>query len=131
MRKAFCILFLLLLLPLMCRAQSIFIDYYIQGEIDQSIFWVLTDANNDKYCGNCDITLGLDPNAYVQDHMDEWLQAIYAMNSDPNVPDWVDSHIGRYQQGLDMADGIDTWTEQRIWNRKILKTIYPVVGLPD
>lgn len=144
MRKAFCILFLLLLLPLICSAQSIFIDYYILGEIDQSIFWVMTDPNG-TYRGNCDIALGLDPNAWVQDHMDEWLQAIYAMNADPNVPNWMDSHMGKFLIGLGLLSEIDEListassladikvilTKGNTFRRKIYKALYPVVGLPD
>jgi hypothetical protein len=39
--------------------------------------------------------------------------------------------MGKYLQGLTLNDDIDTWAEQRAWNRKILKAFYPIVGLPE
>lgn len=131
MKKTLFILMLFMLLPCLCCAQSIFIDYYIQGELDQSLFWVMTDANSVKYRGNCDIALGLDPNAYCEAHKAEWLAAIYTMNTDPNIPDWTDSHMGKYQAGLELISEVDTWAEVRAVMRKMLKATYPVVGLPD
>jgi len=126
MKKVLCIMLFLLFLPCLCFAQSVIIDYHIIGEIDQSLFWVLTDPNGIKYRGNSDIALGADPNAYCEAHKAEWLAAIYAMNTDPNVPDWVDSHPGLYQAGITLNNNIDTWAEQRNWNFKILKNLYPM-----
>jgi len=126
MKKLICILLCLLFLPCLCFAQSIFIDYSVTSEIDQSLFWVMTDANAIKYRGCNTIALGVDPNAYCEAHKAEWLQAIYEMNSNPNIPDWVDTHPGLYQAGITLNENIDTWAEQRNWNFKILKNVYPM-----
>jgi len=127
MRKLLCILlFLLLFLSRSAFSQTIIVDYIRITEGDQVVYWVLTDPNNAKYRGHSDIALGADPNAYCEAHKAEWLAAIYAQNADPNVPDWVDTHPGLYQAGITLNENIDTWAEQRNWNYKILKNIYPM-----
>lgn len=131
MKRLLLLLMLFLLLPCLCGAQDIFLDYHAIGSIDQTLCWVLTDPNGIKYKGSCDIALDLDPNAYVQAHMAEWLAMIYTMNMDPNIPDWTDSHMGKYRAGLEMISGVDTYAEVRAVMRKMLKAVYPVVGLPD
>ena len=126
MKKTIYIVVILMLLPLICHAQNIYIDYIRQTEGDQSIFWVLTDPNNVKYKGNSDIPLGVDPNAYCEAHMTEWLAAIYAMNTDPNVPDWVDSHPGKYLAAMALIDTVDSFAKVRAVMKKMVKTIYPM-----
>jgi len=126
MKKIAYILLLMLFLPCLCQAQDIFIDYYVETDIDQCIFWVMTDANNVKYRGGCDIALGIDPNAYCEAHKAEWLAAIYAMNTDPNVPDWVDSHPGKYLAAMALIDTVDSFAKVRAVMKKMVKTIYPM-----
>jgi len=89
---------------------------------------VLTDPNNVKYKGNSNIAIGADPNAYVQAHMTEWLAAIYAQNTDPNVPDWVDTHPGKYLAGLTLINNISSLADAKAVMRKVFKAIYPGVA---
>jgi len=131
MKRILVTLLFMLCLPCLCAAQDIFVDYIGISDIDQTIYWVMTDANAVKYRGGCTTEIGVDPNAYCEAHKAEWLAAIYAANTDPNIPDWTDSHMGKYQAGLNFIDTIDTWAEQRAWDRKIFKTLYPGAGIED
>lgn len=140
MKRIICVFLFLLFLPCLCSAQSIFIDYSVTSDIDQSLFWVMTDANSVKYRGCNTIALGVDPNAYVEAHKAEWLQAIYEMNTDPNVPDWVDTHPGKYLAAMGLLDEINQMIaaattlndvkaillKQSNLGRKMVKTIYPM-----
>jgi hypothetical protein len=115
------LLILVLLFPLSSHAQSIFADFVWRHAEDMSIFWVLTDPNNRKYKGNCDVSLSEDPNVYCQTHMDEWLQEIYEMNTDANIPDWQDTHLGKYTQTINQIENIDSWAENNAIIKKIVK----------
>ena len=130
MKKVLCIL-ILLCLPCFAYGQSIFVDYHVIGPSDQSLFWVLTDPNGVKYRGNCDIALGLDPDAYCEAHKAEWLAEIYAQNADPNTPNWHDTHTGKYLAGKTMINNADTLAKQRAVLLKFLDALYPIAGLPD
>lgn len=101
------LLILVLLIPLQSHAQSIFADFVWRHPEDMSIFWVLTDPNNRKYKGNCDVALGTDPNVYLQEHMDELLQEIYEMNTDANIPDWENTHLGKIKQINNQLDNVE------------------------
>ena len=116
-----CLLILVLLIPFTSHAQSIFPDFVWTHAEDMSIFWVLTDPNGRKYKGNCDVALGTDPNTYCQQHMDEWLQEIYEMNTNPNIPDWQDTHLGKYTQTISQIENIDSWAENNAILKKIVK----------
>ena len=131
MKKTCILIMLLFSLPCLCAAQSIFIDYYVERELDQSLFWVLTDPNGVKYRGNCDIALGLDPNVYCEAHKAQWLAEIYAQNADPNTPNWHDTHTGKYLAGKTMINNADTLAKQRAVLLKFLDALYPIAGLPD
>ena len=123
------LLILALLFPMVCSAQSIFADFVWNHENDISIYWVLTDPNNRKYKGHCDVALDQDPNVYLQEHMDEWLAEIYAMNSDANIPDWQDTHLGKYIQGCTQVENVEPMTFEEfkafyiVWGKKVVKIL--------
>lgn len=125
------LLIIVLLIPLSSHAQSIFADFVWVHAEDMSIFWVLTDPNNRKYKGNCDVALGTDPNVYLQEHMDEWLQEIYEMNTDGNIPDWQDTHLGKYTQTIGQIGNMDTWPECQGLMKKIVKYLQKQSAISD
>jgi hypothetical protein len=121
MKKIAGLLILILLIAGMAWGQTITVDFSYNTATDQVVLWVLTDPNAVKYCGHCNIDLGLNASTYCNSYMNEWLQAIYTMNTDPNIPDWEDTHLGKYQQTLTQIDAMDTWAECQGIMKKIIK----------
>jgi hypothetical protein len=121
MKKILGGLILILVFAGYAYGQTIFVDFHYNTDNDQVVLWVLTDPNAVKYCGHCNIALGLDPNVYCQSSMSGWLQAIYEMNTDGNIPDWEDTHLGKYKQTVTQIEATDTWAECQAILKKIVK----------
>lgn len=121
MKKTIAVLLILLAVPLICHAQSIVADFVWNHESDKTVYWILTDANSQKYKGHCDMALDANVTNYLEEHMDEWLAEIYDMNTNPNIPDWVDTHLGKYTQTVNQIENMDTWPECQAIIKKIVK----------
>lgn len=125
------LLIIVLFFPCICHSQSIFVDFVWIHENDISIYWVLTDPNNRKYKGHCDVALDTDPNIYLNEHMDEWLAEIYEMNTDANIPDWVNTHLGKYTQTINQINNMDTWPELQAFQKKVIKYLQKTSAISD
>lgn len=134
MKKLILVLFILVLFfPHVCRSQeaSIFADFIWNHDNDKTVYWVLTDPNSQKYNGTSDIAIEVDTNVYLNEHLNIWLQEIYDMNTDANIPDWVNTHLGKYQQALTQIGNIDSWAEFQVWAKKVVKVFTKINPVLD